>query len=70
MIGRLIQVYSNNIVFTPRIRLGLYKIVISFLSSSFFYATFHLYQIIFLNFFCFPNTKMYILNIAGNLKKM
>ena len=40
MIVRLIQVYSNNIVLTPRIRLALYKIVISFLSSSFFYAVF------------------------------
>ena len=51
---RLIQVYANNTVFTLKIRLRLYKIAINYLLSTFFMLFFHLYKIIFLNFFCFP----------------
>ena len=36
IIVRLIQVYVNNIVFTLKIRLCLYKIAINYLSSPYF----------------------------------
>ena len=40
IIVRLIQVYANNTVFTPKIRLFLYKIAINCLSSPFFMLCF------------------------------
>ena len=48
MIVRLIEVYASNIIFTLKIRLCLYKILINYLLSSCFYAIFHLYKTIFI----------------------
>ena len=44
--SRLIQVYANNVVFALKIRLYLYKIVITYLLSPLFNAIFHFYKII------------------------
>ena len=49
-IVRLIQVHANNIVFTLKIRLSLYKITYYL---HFLMLTFHLYKIIFFTFLCF-----------------
>ena len=38
IIARLVQVYDNNIAFTLRILLCLYKITINYLLSPFFYV--------------------------------
>ena len=50
----LIQVYANNIIFTLKIRLSLYKIAVNDLLLPFSY----------------PNIKMYTLNIVSAIRKM
>ena len=58
IIVRLIQVYANNIVFTLKIRLCLYKIAINYLSSPYFMLFFLPLQdhLLFLFFFLFSYT--------------
>ena len=53
MIVRLIDVYVNNIVFTLKIRLCLYKIVINYLLSPFLCYFLLSIRSLFLTFFCF-----------------
>ena len=49
------QVYANNVVFTLKIRLCLYKIAINYSLSRFFMLLFRLYKIIFLGFPIYNN---------------
>ena len=70
MIVRLTQVFANNIVFTLKIRLCLYKIAINYLLFPFFMLFFDLYKIISFTFFVFLYIIMYILNIARTIKKI
>ena len=57
--NRLIQVYGNNIVFSLKIRLCLYKFAINYLLSPFFMLSF-ISKRHFFYFFCFPDITMYV----------
>ena len=70
MIVKIIQVYTNNIVFTLKIGLWSYKIAISYLLFPFFMLFFHVFEIILFYFFAFLYRIMYALNYASVVKKM